>query len=224
MNHTLLFISCKPFSDILKKCDIHFHFICTIFYHDWAVRSLGIPFFANRRCRLPWRHHWNAVYCRSATHVYLCTSDTVTIAAGIPDSIVIFRLIDWKGILQIVSWAYTMTVYIDSRFKTVVKCVHLKVCFFHVGASRGRTLFTFIYPCGHRTSIATFSPRTAALTWSWWYDLTVDISASKLHGLIPATILNNRCRMGLDPVFASGAHDAKTWPIPTLSVMHFVRS
>ena len=39
-----------------------------------------------------------------------------------------------------------MTVEIHSRFETVVKCVHLKV-FLHVGAWRGRALFTFVYNC-----------------------------------------------------------------------------
>ena len=38
------------------------------FYHDGAVCSLGIPFPANTRSRLPWRHHSKAVRCRSTTH------------------------------------------------------------------------------------------------------------------------------------------------------------
>ena len=42
--------------------------VCDKFYHDGAVRSLGIPFSANRKPRLPWRHDWKAVRCRSTTH------------------------------------------------------------------------------------------------------------------------------------------------------------
>ena len=31
------------------------------FYHDGAVRSFGIPFSANKRPRLSWRHYGKAV-------------------------------------------------------------------------------------------------------------------------------------------------------------------
>ena len=54
------------------------------FYRDVAVRSLGIPFSANRKPRLPRRPHWKAVRCRSTTHGYLCKLDSITIATGIP--------------------------------------------------------------------------------------------------------------------------------------------
>ena len=44
------------------------HKLNRTFYHDVAVRSLGIPFSPNRKPRLPWRHHWKAVRCRSTTY------------------------------------------------------------------------------------------------------------------------------------------------------------
>ena len=65
--------------------------LVTPFYHDGAVRSLGIPLSANRRLRLPRRHHWKAVRCRSTTHGQLCKLDRSRSPRGFPDSVVIFH-------------------------------------------------------------------------------------------------------------------------------------
>ena len=62
------------------------------FYADGAVHSLGIPFSANRRPRLPWRHHWKALHCRSTSHGKLCQLDCIAIARGLSDLIVIVSL------------------------------------------------------------------------------------------------------------------------------------
>ena len=56
----------------------------------------------------------------------------------------------------------------------------------------------------HRTCIATDSQRKASLTWSWWYDLTGDNFASNITWL-DCYDLNDRGRMEIDHVFASGA-------------------
>ena len=42
---------------------VTFRSITFAFYHDGAVHSLGIPFSAKGRPRLPWRHQLKAVHC-----------------------------------------------------------------------------------------------------------------------------------------------------------------
>ena len=80
-----------------------------IFYHDGAVRNLGILFSsANRRPRLPWRPHWKAVHCRSTTHGWLCKFDRSRSPGGFPDSIVIFRFTDWTA-----NFRYSLDIHND---------------------------------------------------------------------------------------------------------------
>ena len=77
-----------------------------------------------------------------------------------------------------------MTVEIHSRFETIVKCDYLKV-FIHVGVWRGRALFTFV-------------------TWGWWYQFNAGNFVKQITRF-DCYNLNDRGRMEIDHVFASGA-------------------
>ena len=95
--------------------------------------------------------------------------DSVTIATGLPYSIVIVSQHRVK--------IHSSDNFLDIRndclnpftLSTAVKCVHLNVF-----SSRGwLTWSCFVYIrlpfWRHRTCIATYSPGKTALTWSWWY-------------------------------------------------------
>ena len=53
-------------------------------FHNGTVSSLWSPFSANKRPRLPWRHHWKAMHCSSTALGWWCKLDSITIATWIP--------------------------------------------------------------------------------------------------------------------------------------------
>ena len=126
--------------------DLWLWFMVPAFYHDGAVCNSGIPISANRRPRLPWRHHWKAMHCRSTTHGCLCKLDSVTVATGIPR-------FDCHILL------YTLKMHTSDNFLDIhndginpfTLSNYREMCsfdvFLHVGAWHGRALITFVFYC-----------------------------------------------------------------------------
>ena len=143
-------------------------FMVPAFYHDRAVCSSGIPISANRKLRLPWRHHWKAIHCRSTTHGCSCKLDSVTVATGIPRfdcHILLYRL-------KMHTSDNSLDIHSDG-INPFTLSNHREMCSLQRFSSRG----CLTWPCfdynrlllwRHCTCIATYSPRNATLTWSWW--------------------------------------------------------
>ena len=85
-----------------------------------------------------------------------------------PNLIIIFRFTDWKCILQISSWTYTMTIWNHSQFQTIMKCFSLEsFCFTWVLDVCMLCLHSSIIVMTDCVCIAICTPTKAALTWSW---------------------------------------------------------
>ena len=82
-------------------------------------------------------------------------------------------------------------------------CSLLKV-FLHMGGWRGHAVYIRLPLWCHHACIAMYSPRKAALTWSWWYRFICGWFCLKITQF-DCYDVNDRGWMETDHVFASGA-------------------